>query len=116
MEAKVAYLFSALDLGERSTSRSDRLSHEERFPATHYVGGVDLRAGLDVMAKIRTIVSDGNGSRDFKPTASQFVDRAFRKIFGPKREKDESWRKLHNDELHSLHSSSIIVRAIKSRG
>jgi hypothetical protein len=24
------------------------------------------------------------------------------KIFGPKREEDGSWRKLHNDELHSL--------------
>jgi hypothetical protein len=36
-------------------------------------------------------------------------------IFGPKREEDESWRKLHNDDLHSLHSSSNIVRVIKSR-
>jgi len=36
-------------------------------------------------------------------------------LFGPKREKDESWRKMRNDELHSLHSSSNIVRAIKSR-
>jgi hypothetical protein len=38
-----------------------------------------------------------------------------RRIFGPKREKDESWRKLHNDELHSLYSSPNIVRVIKSR-
>jgi hypothetical protein len=38
-----------------------------------------------------------------------------RKIFGPKREEDGSWRKLHNDELHSLYSSLIIVRVIKSR-
>jgi hypothetical protein len=37
------------------------------------------------------------------------------KIFGPKREEDESWRKLHNDELHSLYSSPNIVRVIKSR-
>jgi len=34
-------------------------------------------------------------------------------IFGPKREEDESWRKLHNDELHSLYSSTNIVRVIK---
>jgi hypothetical protein len=27
-----------------------------------------------------------------------------RKIFGPKREEDGSWRKLHNDELHNLYS------------
>jgi hypothetical protein len=37
------------------------------------------------------------------------------KIFGPKREEDGSWRKLHNDELHSLYSSPNIVRVIKSR-
>jgi hypothetical protein len=35
-----------------------------------------------------------------------------RKIFGPKREEDGSWRKLHNDELYS---SSNIVNVIKSR-
>jgi hypothetical protein len=38
-----------------------------------------------------------------------------RKIFGPKREEDDSWRKLHNDKLHSLYSSPVIVRVIKSR-
>jgi hypothetical protein len=37
------------------------------------------------------------------------------RIFGPKREEDGSWRKLHNDELHSLYSSPNIVRKIKSR-
>jgi hypothetical protein len=36
-------------------------------------------------------------------------------MFGPKREEDRSWRKLHNDELHSLYSSPNIVRVIKSR-
>jgi hypothetical protein len=36
-------------------------------------------------------------------------------MFGPKREKDRVWRKLHNDELHSLYSSLNIVRGIKSR-
>jgi hypothetical protein len=38
-----------------------------------------------------------------------------RKIFGPKREEDGSWKKLHNDELHSLYSSPNIFRVIKSR-
>jgi hypothetical protein len=38
-----------------------------------------------------------------------------RKIFEPKREEDGSWRKLHNDGLHSLYSSPNIVRVIKSR-
>jgi hypothetical protein len=37
------------------------------------------------------------------------------KIFGPKREVDGSWRKLHNDELHSLYSSPNVVRVITSR-
>jgi hypothetical protein len=44
-----------------------------------------------------------------------FENRVLRKIFRPKREEDGSWRKLHNDELHSLYSSSSIVRVIKSR-
>jgi hypothetical protein len=44
-----------------------------------------------------------------------FENRVLRKIFGPKREKDGSWRKLHNDELHSLYSPPNIVRVIKSR-
>jgi hypothetical protein len=38
-----------------------------------------------------------------------------RRIVGPKREEDGSWRKLYNDELHSLYSSPHIVRVIKSR-
>jgi hypothetical protein len=44
-----------------------------------------------------------------------FENRVLRRIFGPKREEDGSWRKLHNDELHSLYSSQNIVRVIKSR-
>jgi hypothetical protein len=38
-----------------------------------------------------------------------------RRIFGPKRDEDGSWRKLHNDELCSLYSSPNIVRVVKSR-
>jgi hypothetical protein len=44
-----------------------------------------------------------------------FENRVLRKIFGPKREKEGSWRKLHNDELHSLYSTPNVVRVIKSR-
>jgi hypothetical protein len=36
-------------------------------------------------------------------------------IFGPKREEDWLWRKLHNDELYRLFSLPNIVRVIKSR-
>jgi hypothetical protein len=38
-----------------------------------------------------------------------------RKIFGPKMEVTGVWRKLHNEELNDLYSSSSIVRVIKSR-
>jgi hypothetical protein len=37
------------------------------------------------------------------------------RIFGLKREEDGSWRKLHNNGLHSLYSSPNIVGVIKSR-
>jgi hypothetical protein len=44
-----------------------------------------------------------------------FQNRVLRRISGPKREEDGSWRKLHNDELHSLYCSYNIFRVIKSR-
>jgi hypothetical protein len=44
-----------------------------------------------------------------------FENRVLRRIFGPKREEDGSWRKLHNDKLHSLYSSLKIITVIKSR-
>jgi hypothetical protein len=44
-----------------------------------------------------------------------FENRVLRRIFGSKREEHASWRKLHNDELHSLYSSPNIVRVIESR-
>jgi hypothetical protein len=44
-----------------------------------------------------------------------FENRVLRKIFGPTREEDGSWRKFHNDELHDLYSSPNIVRVIKAR-
>jgi hypothetical protein len=44
-----------------------------------------------------------------------FENRVLRRIFGPKREADKSWRKLHNDELHNLSSSLNSVKVIKSR-
>jgi hypothetical protein len=44
-----------------------------------------------------------------------FENRVLRRIFGPKRDEDRSWRKLHNDEIHSLYPSPNIIGAIKSR-
>ena len=36
-------------------------------------------------------------------------------LFGPKRDENGEWRRLHNVELHSLYCSPNIVRVIKSR-
>jgi hypothetical protein len=44
-----------------------------------------------------------------------FENRVLRKIFRREREEDGSWRKLHNDEFHSLYSSPNIVRVMKSK-
>jgi hypothetical protein len=36
-----------------------------------------------------------------------FENRVIKKVFGPKRDEvTESWTKLHNEELHTLYSSS----------
>jgi hypothetical protein len=45
-----------------------------------------------------------------------FKNRVLRIIFGPNRDEVMGqWRKLYNGELHSLYSSSDIIRQIKSR-
>jgi hypothetical protein len=45
-----------------------------------------------------------------------FENRVLRGIFGPKRDGvTGGWRKLHNEELHNLYSSSSIIGIIKSR-
>jgi hypothetical protein len=45
-----------------------------------------------------------------------FANRVLRRIFGPKRDEVAgSWRKLHNEELHNVHSSPSIIRMIKSK-
>jgi len=42
-------------------------------------------------------------------------NRVLRRIFGPKRDEvTGEWRKLHNEELNDMFSSSNIVRVIKS--
>jgi hypothetical protein len=45
----------------------------------------------------------------------KFSENRMLRIFGPKREEDGSWRKLHNDEINSLYSTLNIVKVIKSR-
>jgi hypothetical protein len=45
-----------------------------------------------------------------------FKNRVLRRLFGPKRDEvTGEWRKLHNEELHSLYSSPDIIRQVKSR-
>jgi hypothetical protein len=45
-----------------------------------------------------------------------FENRVLRRIFEPKRDEvTGEWRKLHNEELRDLYSSSSIIRIIKSR-
>jgi hypothetical protein len=45
-----------------------------------------------------------------------FENRVLRRIFGPKRDEvTGDRRKVHNEELHNLHSSSSVIRMIKSR-
>ena len=44
-----------------------------------------------------------------------FENRILRRIFGTKRDENEEWRRLHNEELCSLYRSPNIVRVIKSR-
>jgi hypothetical protein len=43
-----------------------------------------------------------------------FENKLLRRMFGSKREEDETCRKLH-DELHGLYSLPNMVRVIKSR-
>jgi hypothetical protein len=44
-----------------------------------------------------------------------FENRVLRRIFRLKREETGGCRKLHNEELHNLHSSPSIIRMMKSR-
>ena len=44
-----------------------------------------------------------------------FENRILRRIFGPKRDENGEWRRLHREQFHSLYRSPNIVRVIKSR-
>ena len=44
-----------------------------------------------------------------------FENRILRRKFRPERDGNGEWRRLHNEELHSLYRSPNIVRVIKSR-
>jgi hypothetical protein len=45
-----------------------------------------------------------------------FENRVLKTIFGPVRDEvTGEWKKLHNEELHTLYSSPYIITEIKSR-
>jgi hypothetical protein len=45
-----------------------------------------------------------------------FENRVLRRKFGPKRDEvTREWKKLHNEELNDLYSSSNVVRVITAR-
>ena len=41
-----------------------------------------------------------------------FENRILRCIFGPKKDANEEWRRLHNEDLQSVYHSPNIVRVI----
>jgi hypothetical protein len=56
------------------------------------------------------LVADNEG----RTYSEVFENRMLRRIFGPKRDKvTGEGRKVHNEELNDLYSSSTIVRVIK---
>ena len=44
-----------------------------------------------------------------------FENRTLRQIFGPKRDENVEWKRLHNEELNGLYRSPNVVRVIKAR-
>ena len=48
-------------------------------------------------------------------TQAKGENRILRRIFGPTRDENREWRRLHNEELHSLYRSPNIISVIKSR-
>ena len=54
-------------------------------------------------------------SLTIKEECRLFENRILRRIFGTKMDENWEWRRLHNEELHSLYRSPNIVRVIESR-
>jgi hypothetical protein len=58
------------------------------------------------------LVSDINGGTYTEGVREQVLGR----IFAPNRDEvTGGWREMHNEELHNLYSSPVIIRMMKSR-
>ena len=51
----------------------------------------------------------------FQKSILWFLIQFYCVVFGPKRDENGEWRRLHNEELHSLYRLPNIVRVIKYR-
>ena len=57
----------------------------------------------------------GDRNPRMKRRLTLFANWILRRIFGPKRDVNGEWRRLHNKELHNLHRSANMVRVSKRR-
>ena len=67
------------------------------------------------MAFVRKIFFRSVLFSPIRSRTSSLITLNILRIFGPKRDENGQWRRLHNEELHSLYRSPNIVRVIKSR-
>ena len=106
------------ELEEARAMESVRLSHSIRLPFT-------LSSLLDYLnnrfLNINNNNNNNNGWETWSLTLREesrqrvFENRILRWIFGPKRDENGEWRRLHNEELHSFYRSPNIIRVIKSK-
>ena len=73
----------------------------------------------DFYIHLPNLISNGRTFFRYLKTGSWgekvFENRILRQIYGPKRDENVKWRRLHNEELHSFYRSPNIFRVIKSR-
>ena len=58
--------------------------------------------------KMLIVITGGNSCETWSVTLREYrlrvlENRILRRIFGPKRDENRNWRRLHNEELHSLY-------------
>jgi hypothetical protein len=105
----IFYVFSLCSLQIKDNRRADKITSG---PQSHILEGVSWEEAKKLQVRILLSLHMDCPSVTLLGTRNSVT--LLRRIFGPKRE-DRLWRKLHNDELHSLYSSPNIIRVIKSR-